>query len=116
MLLCAQRKAFERERELYRDPTLRAMMPATHAIIDNDASQLDGGEPLRAPNGMVWPPCIIIERGESLDEWARRETPDFITVMQARPSSAASRALLLLFLLFREYRLALLSYSGQQLE
>lgn len=81
-----QRKAFERERDLYRDATLRAMMPATHAIIDNDAlsQPLRDDATTRAPNGMLWPPCIIIERGESLDEWARRETPDFITVMQAR--------------------------------
>jgi hypothetical protein len=80
-----QRTAFERERVLYQDEALRSMMPATHALVDNLPSG-PAGEVLRAPNGYVFPPCIIIERGESLDEWARRETPDFITIMQVRVS------------------------------
>ena len=28
--------------------------------------------------------CIIIERGESLDKWAQRIEPDFVTILQAR--------------------------------
>lgn len=79
------RTAFERERTLYQDETLRSMMPATHALVDNLPSG-PSGDVVRAPNGYIFPPCIIIERGESLDEWARRETPDFITIMQARAS------------------------------
>ena len=74
--------AFQRERLLYQDATLRVMMPATHAIEDN--APREGHAVERAPNGYVFPPCIIIERGESLDEWARRESPDFITTMQVR--------------------------------
>ena len=73
----AGRSAFERERRLYMDPALRPMMPATRAVIGN----YNGA--VRGPNGYRFPPCIIIEKGESLKEWARREArPDFITTMQ----------------------------------
>jgi serine/threonine protein kinase len=33
-------------------------------------------------SGCEWPPCIIIERGESLDEWVLRIKPDFPTILQ----------------------------------
>jgi hypothetical protein len=69
--------AFERERQLYEATDLKKMMPATHAIFDNS----DGN--VTASNGYVFPPCIIIERGESLDQWARRESErDFVTTLQ----------------------------------
>jgi hypothetical protein len=32
-------------------------------------------------SGWVFPPCIIVERGESLDEWALRIVPDFPTIL-----------------------------------
>ena len=71
--------AFERERELYEATELKSMMPATHAIVDN----ADGS--VRASSGYVFPPCIIIERGESLEQWARREADrDFVTTLQVR--------------------------------
>jgi hypothetical protein len=74
------RAAFERESGLYRVEALRSMMPATHEILPNDGRD---GQPIEvSPTGFAWPPCIVVERGESLDEWARRETPDFITIMQ----------------------------------
>ena len=64
-------------------------MPATHAIVDN----VDGSN--KASNGYVFPPCIIIERGESLSEWAKRETNrDFVTTLQARLSTPAGCVLL----------------------
>jgi hypothetical protein len=69
--------AFERERELYEATELKKMMPATHAIVDN----ADGS--VRASNGYQFPPCIIIERGESLEQWAKRENDrDFVTTLQ----------------------------------
>lgn len=75
----AGRSAFERERRLYMDPALRPMMPATRAVIGN----YNGA--VRGPHGYRFPPCIIIEKGESLKEWARREArPDFVTTMQVR--------------------------------
>eukprot|EP00892_Ulva_mutabilis_P002495 jgi/Ulvmu1/12246/UM086_0037.1 len=72
----AARTSFERERALYMDASLRSMMPATRAFIGNYNGAVSG------PNGYVFPPCIIIERGESLKEWAKREATDFITNMQ----------------------------------
>ena len=55
------------------------MMPATKAIVDNRNGQV------KASTGYVFPPCIIIERGESLDQWAKREAQrDFVTTLQVR--------------------------------
>jgi hypothetical protein len=83
------RKAFARERDLYMDPLLREMMPATQQMISNEDRSI------KMPTGFVFPPCIVIEKGESLDVWARREKHDFITIMQAR----------LLMLRLRQFRL-----------
>ena len=73
-----QRAAFDSEKELYMDPQLCAMMPATLAIEDNMNGEW------RTPYGFVFPPFVIIERGQSLDEWARDNNPDFITIFQVR--------------------------------
>jgi hypothetical protein len=59
-------EAFQREAALYADPVLRAMMAATRAVCAN----ADGA--LRSPGGFVFPPHIVIERGEPLDEWVKR--------------------------------------------
>jgi hypothetical protein len=73
-----QQDAFARERDLYMQPILREMMPATQEIISNEAGRI------RTPGGFVFPPAIVIEKGESLDVWANREAHDFSTLMQAR--------------------------------
>lgn len=39
---------------------------------------------VRSTSGWPFPPCIVIERGESLDKWAERLKPDFPTILQAR--------------------------------
>ena len=79
--------AFERELALYSDPVLSSLMPARHDVLANS----DGA--LRAPvTGLRLPPCIVLERGESLDEFARRVDFDFFTVMQARLRPIASHA------------------------
>ena len=71
------RPAFERERALYNDTALQSMMPATREIVSNE----DGAV---AAQGFAFPPCIVLERGESLETWALREDRDFITTLQAR--------------------------------
>ena len=38
------------------------------------------------PEGWKYPPFIVIERGESLDEWQMRIQPDFPTIVQVRLS------------------------------
>ena len=60
------------------DTKLCKMMPATLAIEDNMKGEW------RTPYGFVFPPFVIIERGQSLDEWARDNNPDFITIFQVR--------------------------------
>jgi hypothetical protein len=72
------REAFEREDALYSNKVLRDMMPAVKMIEAN----ADGR--IRSRSGWPFPPCIVIERGESLDKWAERLRPDFPTILQAR--------------------------------
>eukprot|EP00892_Ulva_mutabilis_P005912 jgi/Ulvmu1/3693/UM017_0110.1 len=80
------RSAFDRERELYAEARLKAMMPATFAVDDNESGKVC------TPYGYKFPPFVIIECGQSLDEWARdNANKDFITVFQAL--SHAVRAL-----------------------
>jgi hypothetical protein len=67
--------AFEAERVLYENPELRPMMPATREIIENK----DGRNAIQ---GYTFPPCIVQERGESLEAWAQHEEADFITTLQ----------------------------------
>ena len=76
MQFYAKREAFNLELQLYLDPTLHQLMPARAEVIANqDRSN-------RSPNGFVFPPCIVLERGESLDEFAKNVDYEFITVMQ----------------------------------
>jgi hypothetical protein len=67
--------AFEAERALYENSELRPMMPATREIISNK----DGRNAIQ---GYTFPPCIVQERGESLEAWAQHEEADFITTLQ----------------------------------
>ena len=71
------RENFDRESQLYANPALRSMMPAVRAVVPN----ADGA--VRSASGWSFPPCIVIERGESLDKWAQRIEPDFVTILQA---------------------------------
>ena len=73
------RSAFEKERQLYTESQLKAMMPSTLAVEDN------GGGEAATPYGYVFPPFVIIECGQSLDEWAMdNANKDFITIFQVR--------------------------------
>lgn len=74
------RVAFEEEKEQYEDKAhpLRRFLPKCYGIHDNtDASFLDG-------NGRPLPACIVMEKGESLDHWAKRSNRklDQFTCMQ----------------------------------
>ena len=77
------RRGFERERELYTESQLRAMMPATLAVEDNASGDC------KTPYGYVFPPFVIIERGESLDEWSRdNANKDIVTIFQVQPHAS----------------------------
>jgi hypothetical protein len=72
-----QRSAFARETALFSSSgVIREMMPNILAIEGN----ADGRHML--PGGMKAPPFIVVERGESLDEWVLRVQPDYVTVLQ----------------------------------
>ena len=71
------RGAFERERELYMEPQLKAMMPTTITVQDNALDEH------KTPYGYVFPPFVIIDWGQSLDEWAQdHANTDFATIFQ----------------------------------
>lgn len=67
--------AFSRELDLYSTPALRAVLPAALRMCPNS----DGA--VRSPSGYAFPPFIIVERGEALNEWASRSAPDFATAL-----------------------------------
>lgn len=69
------RVAFEREEALYTREDLRRMMPAVKDIVPNTDGAICNAA------GYVFPPCIVVEKGESLDEWALRIEPDFPTIL-----------------------------------
>ena len=76
---CVIPSSFNVERLLYADPALKESLPRVADMCPNeDGAAVDArGHPL--------PPCIVMERGESLDEWAIRcepETPLTIEVCQ----------------------------------
>ena len=71
------KSAFERERALYTEAELKSVMPATLAAEDNASGAIS------TPYGYTFPPFVIIECGQSLDEWSRdNANKDFITVFQ----------------------------------
>ena len=75
--------------ELYEVPALRSMMPAIKGFVGNEAHDACSA------SGYEWPPCIIIKRSESLQEWAQREHHDFVTILQVGPRMHACSALFL---------------------
>ena len=83
-------KEFESEVDVYQNSPLGKLLPKVEGMYDNkDAMLLD-------PSGNKLPPCIIMERGESLDEWSRRRKPDMWAAMpvRARPRLPSLDAML----------------------
>jgi hypothetical protein len=80
------REAFDIEKQLYLSTVVQARMPATLAVESNDDGRW------RMPTGYRFPPFVIIERGQSMDEWAHKNKPDFITIMQVRAQLAPTPA------------------------
>ena len=69
---------FTSEVDVYSNSPLGKLLPRLEGIIDNkDGNLLD-------PSGNKLPPCLIMERGESLDEWSRRRKPDMWAAMPVR--------------------------------
>ena len=74
----ALRRDFDAEVDVYRNSPLGKLLPRVDGMQDN----MDGA--LRDPAGHRLPPCIIMERGESLDEWSCRRKPDMWAAMPVR--------------------------------
>ena len=55
-------------------------MPQVEALLDGTQGELQDAK------GNALPPCIVIERGESLQEWAERTEPDLCKVLTVRTS------------------------------
>ena len=71
--------AYDTEMRLYKVDVLRSMMPAIRMELRN----VDAAE--RSSRGYAWPPCVILEKGESLQEWKARTQPAFSTILDVRP-------------------------------
>ena len=74
-LSCA---AYDAEARLYKVDVLRSMMPAIRMDVSNE----DTGE--RNSRGYPWPPFMVLEKGESLQEWKARTKPAFSTILDVR--------------------------------
>lgn len=80
--------AFAAERHLYESRVLGPLLPKIEDVYD----------PTGAPgrlldrNGQPLPPCMVMERGESLNEWSRRAKPDVFQSVAVCPSHLVPRA------------------------
>lgn len=78
MKFCITPSAFQIERSVYSNGELAHVVPRVAATVANaDGSFAD-------PDGTPMPPCIIVERGRAIDEWAARVKPDVPAVAQVR--------------------------------
>lgn len=66
---------FVSEMAIYNGSPLGKLLPRLEGMYANE----DGA--LKDPHGHRLPPCIIMERGESLDEWSGRRKPDIWAAM-----------------------------------
>eukprot|EP00892_Ulva_mutabilis_P011411 jgi/Ulvmu1/8642/UM046_0047.1 len=77
------RASFDAERTLYADPALAPFLPRLEALEPNEGGALVDNR------GHALPPCIAMEKGESLDEWSRRAKPDLFMAVTVLANVAA---------------------------
>ena len=66
---------FKREIAMFDVPELRdSLLPFVMACENSDGRA-------SGPSGFVYPPFVIAERGESLNEWVSRSAPDLATTI-----------------------------------
>lgn len=70
--------AFNTERALYQDAGLKLCLPSTLAAEGNSRGDY------KTSYGYVFPPFVVMERSQSLDEWARNSASDagFMSIVQ----------------------------------
>ena len=61
-------------------------LPKVEAVCDSLAEGLHDTE------GCLLPPCIVMEKGDSLDDWSVRARPDFFTALGVREMGVAPPA------------------------
>jgi hypothetical protein len=71
-------EAFANEKMIYGNVSIVHQIGAPTALVDN----ADGAA--RAPSGFVFPPHLVTERGQSLEEWLRKFETDYVTALQTR--------------------------------
>lgn len=74
------RTRFDAETALYSSTALRPLAPKVEAIYDPDTSP----DAFTDRFGRALPPCIVMERGESLNEWSHRAQPDIFQAVAVR--------------------------------
>jgi hypothetical protein len=79
----AVQHSFQVERALYNSEALGPLLPKVHAVYD--ASEVP--EVLHDKRGRPLLSCIVMERGESLNEWSRRAKPDMFQSVAVRALS-----------------------------
>ena len=61
-------------------------LPQVEAVCDGSAGGLED------PRGRWLPPCIVMEKGESLQEWSDRAEPDLFTALAVRSCMLVAHA------------------------
>jgi hypothetical protein len=69
------RAAFDRVLGLYCSGTASAAMAPVLAVVPNNE--------LVSTAGVTLPPCIVMRKGENLEDWAQRTRPNLPTALQA---------------------------------
>jgi serine/threonine protein kinase len=69
--------AFATENALHRSGRLQGILPPAVAIFDNSSGAFVDSQGIRVH------PFVVVEKGENLNEWARRKALDLQTTLQA---------------------------------
>ena len=85
-------RAFKAVRRMHCDSPLQPFLPDVE--VHDAATWHDA-------NGHAFPPCIVMERGESLSEWAQDAQPDRMQAVTVCTLCQAGRALLQSLNIFR---------------
>ena len=87
-------EAFHSEADLYAACSTAAQHPSTGAVLGMPAGPAQFLPRVESmcksssdPRGALLPPCIVMEKGESLQEWCNRAEPDLFASIAVRPTS-----------------------------
>lgn len=78
---CVTPDAFQAESDVYGDQAMAHVVPRVAATVANADLRF------RDPEGTPMPPCLVIESGRGLDEWAARHKPSVAAAANVRTCS-----------------------------